>query len=202
MGIELQENVIYNNKFHNRRIGRPYYQLMGKACLSTLKWAKLKEYKSVLDIGCSCGALLAQIDIPVKYGIDFGVSRDTFVKEAGMYVEHDLSTGHINLSIGFDLITCLEVAEHLPLTSSSVIDTISCNANSNCTLIFSAAKPNQRGRNHINCQPSWYWLEKLTLAGFKYNAPMNNNYIAEIGNDIPECYRSNTMILTYGENLK
>lgn len=184
----------YGRRFHDRRNGKPHYRLMAEASLATSKWSELGKYNSVLDVGCSCGALLAQMSVPIKFGIDHNVPSDTFHAEAGTYVDCDLSINHVNLAIGFDLIVCQEIAEHLPQTSSCVLDTISCNARLGGTLVFSAAKPGQRGRHHVNCQPSWHWLELLGKYGWRFHAPMTNTYIADIGNQIPECYRSNTMI--------
>ncbi len=192
--------MVYDDKFHQRRVGKPYYEHIARASLSTFRYSPLretqKEYRNVLDIGCSCGALLSCFNLPIKHGLDFGRSSDTFIKEAGTYHEVDLSKEHINLGIGFDLIVCLEVAEHLPSKSSKVFDTFTANAVPHSTLIFSGARRGQRGRHHINCQDSWEWLETLTKIGFKYSAPMTNNFISEVGRELPDCYRSNLLILT------
>src|SRR5262249_60644531 len=48
----------------------------------------------------------------------------------------------------FDLVVCLEVAEHLPTDSAANLLTNLCNAGD--VVLFSAAIPGQGGVNHIN----------------------------------------------------
>lgn len=66
----------------------------------------------------------------------------------------------------FDLIICLEVAEHLsPTVADQLIDSLV--AHSDC-VVFSAAVPFQGGTGHVNEQWPAYWAEKFRNVG--YNA--------------------------------
>lgn len=64
--------------------------------------------------------------------------------------------------VGFELITCLEVAEHLPeYAADTLCDTIARHLGDQGKLIFSAAPPGQKGVDHVNCQHSTYWRSKF-----------------------------------------
>ena len=74
-------------------------------------------------------------------------------------ITHNL-TKPLNLNREFDLVLCIEVAEHLPESAADVLcDTITKHCGE--LLIFTAAPPGQTGDGHINCQPKQYWLDKL-----------------------------------------
>jgi SAM-dependent methyltransferase len=122
--------------------------------------------KSLLDAGCGIGTWL-------KCAIDFGVTdvcgvdgiqvdadRLLFPKSAFRVV--DLRKPfHLNRS--FDLVICLEVAEHLPSNSAEVI--INSLISHGETILFSAACPNQPGQYHVNCQWPEYWQQLFNLHG-------------------------------------
>jgi SAM-dependent methyltransferase len=63
----------------------------------------------------------------------------------------------------FDLVLCLEVAEHLPpWHAGKLMDLMTTTP----YVIFSAAHPNQGGRLHVNEQPASYWITKFEQRGF------------------------------------
>lgn len=76
----------------------------------------------------------------------------------------------------FDLITCLEVAEHLPLESHHVLaDTIDRHLQPRTgfndpggLLIFSAAPPGQAGEHHVGCRPAREWRSMFYERGISY----------------------------------
>jgi hypothetical protein len=131
----------------------------------------IKEYqiKSILDIGTGIGTWLS---VAEKYGIsDYigidgeWVDRKLLKIPESKFIAHDL-TKPINLNKQFDLIICLEVAEHLPDEASYVlIETI---INHGSLILFSSAIPFQGGQNHINEQPYSYWEERFKLFDYKY----------------------------------
>ena len=123
--------------------------------------------RSVLDVGCGTGTWLRaaqEAGVTEVMGVD-GVAVDAsvlHVREADRQVA-DL-TKPWRCDRRFDLAICLEVAEHLPLSSAPVlIDTLVAHADLIC---FSAACPDQPGENHINCQwPAW-WQRLFNERGF------------------------------------
>lgn len=69
----------------------------------------------------------------------------------------------------FELITCLEVAEHIPADSSEVlVDTIARHLRPEGILIFSSAPPGQSGEHHVNCRPAWEWKSMFYERGVSY----------------------------------
>jgi len=76
----------------------------------------------------------------------------------------------------FDLISCLEVAEHLPLDShQTLVDTIVRHLrykpnmdDASGYLLFSAAPPGQGGEHHIGCRPAVQWRGMFYERGISY----------------------------------
>jgi hypothetical protein len=76
----------------------------------------------------------------------------------------------VRTSMVFDVVTCVEVAEHLPESSADILcESIRTMMADKSVLIFTAAQPGQAGTEHWNCQPSEYWRRKLSLLGLSYS---------------------------------
>src|SRR5207247_712808 len=65
----------------------------------------------------------------------------------------------------FDLVVCLEVAEHLsPPAAASFVESLTRHAD---VVLFSAAIPHQGGHHHLNEQFLDYWNETSTQHGYR-----------------------------------
>jgi hypothetical protein len=127
----------------------------------------LYKPRSVLDVGCGLGTWLKVIsDLGVEdfLGIDgievpdeiFFISKDNFKK-------YDL-VDYWDIGRKFDLLFCLEVAEHLPSNfASNLIQNLTQHSD---IIVFSAACPNQPGQGHINCQWLDYWQSIFNEYGY------------------------------------
>ncbi len=128
--------------------------------------------ETYLDLGSGTGAM---VNMARKIGIEaYGV--DVINGPEDWFIHHDL-TRPLEMermtrgSAMFDLITCLEVAEHLPKTAENVlVETISRHLNQGGILVFSAALPGQSGEHHVNLRPPWYWRDLCYEAGVSYRA--------------------------------
>lgn len=130
---------------------------------------KLVNPQNVVDVGCGTGTFLKIFKnngIKDVLGID-GVwcNKDLLFRniEADEFIEADLEHS-INLKRYFDLVICLEVAEHLSKERGDtfVADLVSLGN----IVLFSAAIPQQGGINHINEQWPEYWEEKFAKLNY------------------------------------
>jgi SAM-dependent methyltransferase len=128
----------------------------------------LVKPRSVVDIGCGVGTWLAAC---VEYGIDDVLGVDgTYIDLATLkiprerFLAHDL-TERLSLERTYDLAMCMEVAEHLPVTSASdLVETLIGLAPA---VLFSAAIPGQGGIRHVNEQWPEYWADLFLRRGYK-----------------------------------
>lgn len=123
--------------------------------------------QSILDVGCGLGTWLKVISdsgIEDFLGIDgIEVRDEDFFVSKENFQKYDL-TDSWNIKRKFNLLFCLEVAEHLPSNSaSSFIQNLTKHSD---TIIFSAACPNQPGQGHINCQWIDYWQDLFNKYGY------------------------------------
>ena len=122
---------------------------------------------SVLDVGCGIGTWLRafqQLGITDVFGIDgVDVPEDALLVSKKLFAHHDLSKP-LELGRRFDLLLCLEVAEHLdPEAGERLVASLTQHAD---TIFFSAAAPGQPGQHHVNCQWPSYWQEIFNARGY------------------------------------
>ena len=161
---------------------------------------RLISPKSVIDIGCATGAWLS---VWQKFGVNdiFGVDG-TYITKAHLMInpENFLVANlenDITINRRFDLVTSLEVAEHIkPEFSTNFIRTL-CNLGD--VILFSAAIPNQGGILHYNEQYPGYWLDKFKKFGFlPYDCLRQKIWE---NNKIDVNYRQNILFFVNSEKL-
>ena len=116
--------------------------------------------RSVLDIGCGAGAWVAackDLGVSDGWGVDGAyLERSLLLFEQSKFQAKDI-TQPFDLGRTFDLVLCLEVAEHVPKAAvESLVDNIVRHGKK---VLFSAAPPGQGGEDHINEQPYEYWRD-------------------------------------------
>jgi SAM-dependent methyltransferase len=122
---------------------------------------------SVVDVGCGSGTWLAvsqELGIGDVFGID-GAYVDPLLLEipSDRFLSTDLAEPLV-LSRRFDLVVCLEVAEHLPAASAETL--VESLTQLGPVVLFGAAIPHQGGVNHINEQWPEYWTELFRNRGY------------------------------------
>lgn len=122
---------------------------------------------SVLDLGCNVGSWLSVFrdnGVLDVIGIDGDNMLDSLVIPKDYFCSFDL-TKPIDAHGNFDMVLCLEVAEHLEEQyADTLIDTAILHSD---LIIWSAATKGQGGYNHVNEQPVEYWIEKFKQKGYK-----------------------------------
>jgi SAM-dependent methyltransferase len=124
-------------------------------------------FGSVLDVGCGVGLWLREFQaqgVADVMGLDGAwVPSGNLVIPSLLFRVHDL-TKSFRLQREFDLVVCLEVAEHLRADAGEVlIDSLVAHGS---LILFSAAVPGQGGFLHVNEQPQDYWIERFRRRGF------------------------------------
>lgn len=124
--------------------------------------------KSVLDLGCNVGWWLNAF---MQNGVTsfLGIDGDNMLSELKIpparFITDDL-TQEINLEKRFDLLLCLEVAEHLEKQYADTL--VKTCVNHSDTIFFSAATKGQGGYHHVNEQPHQYWIDKFAAQGYTH----------------------------------
>jgi SAM-dependent methyltransferase len=140
---------------------------IGSAQRITKFVAPLLNTKSVLDVGCGRGAWLNEwrnAGVEFAHGIDGPyVQRSSLLIPERDFRSVDLSEP-FELNRQYDLVTCLEVAEHLPSAASEGL--VSSLVRHSGLVLFSAATPGQGGENHINEKPLAYWQGLFLSHGY------------------------------------
>ncbi len=130
------------------------------------KVMQLVSPRSVVDVGCGTGAWLSEFQtcgVREILGIDQGVELEDLLFPSDRFERIDLSHP-FRIARRFDLVICLEVAEHLPCDcAQAFIDSL---VNLGPVILFSAAIPHQGGRHHVNEQWPDYWAELFARRGF------------------------------------
>jgi SAM-dependent methyltransferase len=154
---------------------------------------KLLQISSVLDVGCGRGAWLREwknSGVAVARGVD-----GPYVRKASLLIPPtdfravDLSK-KFDLGERFDLVTCLEVAEHLPADSSTAL--ISSLVKHSDLVLFSAATPGQGGENHINERPLAFWQGLFEKHGYVAFDIIRRRFRDDLG--VEPWYRYNSIL--------
>jgi SAM-dependent methyltransferase len=128
---------------------------------------------SVLDVGCGRGAWLSAFlanGAEKVIGLDGDyIEPSTLLFPAERFRPTNLSAKFEIPPDRFDLVTCLEVAEHLPERHSKYL--VGKLTSAGGQVLFSAAPPGQRGGGHINCKPLSYWRQIFEHFGFRMLDP-------------------------------
>lgn len=117
------------------------------------------EPTSVVDVGCRRGKFLYVFQ---KHGVKdiLGIDGEWIDKEKlcipkECFLTHNLRT-HLRIDKKFDLVICLEVAEHLQKKYAPVL--VETLTHLGPVILFSAAIPFQGGIHHVNEQWPEYWV--------------------------------------------
>lgn len=141
----------------------------------------------IVDVGCGTGAFSKGVG---AYGVDFQVPADMVVIEN--HREYDLTSSEPFPFDGrFDLVTSVEVGEHLPPPFAEQYVNLLCSLGD--TILFSAAVENQGGNGHYNERPQSYWAGLFAKNGLY---PSLNDFRKEVWDnpDVRHWYKSGLVV--------
>lgn len=127
---------------------------------------RLFPARTVVDVGCGSGTWArAYADAGCDVlGIDGDIVRpEQLLIPAEKFRRANLAEP-LRLDRRFDLVNCLEVAEHLPPARGEGFVADLCRLGD--VVIFSAAVPGQGGTHHVNEQWPSYWIPFFRSQGF------------------------------------
>lgn len=151
------------------------------------------KIKNAIDIGCGVGTFLSILErkgLTDFLGLDGNwVDRDLLAIPADKFMPVDLKAMP-KLNRTYDLLICLEVAEHLPSEYAATFIGKLCELSK--IILFSAAIPRQKGASHLNEAWQSYWAKLFTDNGY---FPLDL-VRPKIWNDsaIPFWYRQNALV--------
>lgn len=163
----LVDNTIYDNNsfsshdFLNREKYRPNY------CQLTDALVELLNFDDVLDVGCANGFLLEYLHAKGKAVKGIELSSAAADVLPSYLVEHVkiADATKIDPPGKFDLVCCIEVAEHIENYCSEKLVDFLCNC-AKKYVYFTAAAPFQPGHGHINCQQQFFWMNLFRKRDF------------------------------------
>jgi len=111
--------------------------------------------RSYLDVGCGTGVM-------VRTARALGVNALGIDQLEGEYTRVADLCQPIDLERQFDLVTCIEVAEHLPESvADTLCQTLIRHVAPRGKLVFTAAPVGQEGYGHKNMQSAFWWRSKM-----------------------------------------
>ncbi|HTB33099.1 MAG TPA: methyltransferase domain-containing protein [Bacteroidia bacterium] len=146
------------------------YHLKGALASAEAVIPIVKEYitpVSVIDIGCGVGAWLSVWEkngANEITGVDGSyIDHKQLLISENNFIECNLENGYRD-NKRYNLVTSLEVAEHLPGKYAEAFVSSLCGLGN--VVLFSAAIPGQEGTMHVNEQYPEYWVDLFKKNGF------------------------------------
>jgi SAM-dependent methyltransferase len=156
--------------------------------------------KTVVDVGCGDGKLLAAVARAAPgarvVGIDSSPAALAAARARGVETRAVDIAGISRSAVeaaaaalgGFDLAVSLETVEHFPSWHAGKLLRLVTVAP---VVVFSAAQPNQGGTMHVNERPVAYWVERLRRLGYDLH-PANDAFRREVeGLELAHWYKAN-----------
>lgn len=144
--------------------------------------------KSHLDLGAGQGLLVEAMSKSgvVTHGVELSENAwNACPKDIQQLIMFGVGVDGWEASQQADLVTCVEVLEHVPESEADRAVAAIC-GRSKRWVYFSAAAPGQPGKGHVNCQPKKYWRAKFEANGFLFAEAETAGLVGQI-KDLQPC---------------
>lgn len=167
---------IYDKRYYDEMIEAPARAAADIMARSLYEW---QHPKTVVDIGCGTGALLAALrDLGCEVcGLEYSDAGLDYCRARGIPAKKFNIEKDAFQSRGADLVVSFEVAEHLAPRYADRYVKLLCSMSAH--IAMSAATPGQGGTDHINEQPHSYWIEKFEATGHSFDADVSRKLSTE-----------------------
>jgi len=173
--------------------------------IGALNWLRQKFplHKTFLDIGCGPGG---QVESAERMGfISLGIDGDYSLLDTKLktfkILFTDLTKVILDLPIKFDIIWCVEVAEHIDEKfTNNLLESIKKNLALNGIVIFTACHKEGEGIHHVNIKSKEWWINKFQEKGLCYFENITND-LKKSSTMTREFIRDNGMIFLHIFNL-
>lgn len=197
--MRLYNNHSKDNSLYSHEFYRAQEKSDGGCAIIANLLNSLINPHSVVDVGCGIGQMILAMKTT---GVDqvIGIDGPWVPMKGLMFPEKDfISIDFTDLSFPitkqFDLVVCLEVAEHLPPQNAKMF--INFLASLGPIVAFSAAIPFQGGVNHVNEQWPSYWSNLFAEEGFVAVDCLRQRLIND--NRVATCYSQNLILFVLKE---
>jgi len=180
-GVLDEVATFYDEDYYETSCGLPYrrdvehwvhfFNAIAKSIVASL------QPSSVLDVGCATGMLVEALR---NEGVDArGVDISTWAidhlpEKLRAYCKVGTITEEIEGT--YDLITCIEVVEHLPIFS--VEDAIANLCRHTDTILFSSTSDDFDEPTHLNVEPAGYWSQLFVSNGFLRDVDYDASFLS------------------------
>lgn len=179
------EQVWTAEHFAARADFAPDYARLARALIETL------SFSSHLDLGAGNGLLVGAMraDGVTSFGYEASeAAREHCPENLRLAMDFDLpleqwgsdaGIGRHGFRCDHDLVSCVEVAEHIPAERADELVEAVC-SRARRWVYWSAAAPGQGGVGHVNEQPQGYWIEKFRARGWGVDFESTRNLVDKL----------------------
>lgn len=133
---------------------------------------------SAIEIGCGIGNVLYELKCRGirAVGLECSTAAISMCREKGLDVrEFDVAKDNWQGTESFEVVICMEVAEHIPEKYAEKLVALLCRFRG--VVVFTAAPRGQGGTDHVNEQPREYWEAKFMSMGFAEDDRMRRRIV-------------------------
>lgn len=196
------ENEYYNQDYYQSHCGEEYERGNGWEEVFARHAQRIKreiQPQSVLDVGCAKGFLVEALrDQGIEaFGIDLSEYAVSSVRED---IRPFCKVRSVLQPIGqrYDLLTCIEVLEHLDQEETALAIQHLCEASDD--ILFSSTPFDYAEESHVSVHTPAYWAQQFAYQGFYHDVQYDCSYISVQAMRFRRVQKSSTELIWDYEN--